>query len=146
MKVILSALVLAAAVAAAPAVCASQSAGDAPRDPKDTPAYAVLVIRKAEVEAELEVLSSMFTGTHPDVRSKRFELDALGFELEEMRATELSRVPKLSETYGRLVVRKAAVGAGLNELPRGFTPGHPEVSKKRAELLALGRELEDLLR
>jgi uncharacterized protein involved in exopolysaccharide biosynthesis len=147
MRRILAALALTVIASSAHAAHARQQyAGGVPCDPKATPAYAALVLRKAAVEAELESLSGMFTDEHPGVGSKRFELNAVRFELEKLQATESSRVPKLSDAYGRLVLRKVAVEAGLNDLLGSFTPRHPEVLKKRAELLALERELEDILR
>ncbi|MDQ3917111.1 MAG: hypothetical protein M3348_01295 [Acidobacteriota bacterium] len=145
MKRILSALLLTAA-AGAPAASARQCVPAAPRDPKATPAYALLAVRKASVEAELKALSKLYTAAHPDVRGKRFELNAVMVEMEKMRASAGDRVPKLSDAYGKLVLRKVAVETELDGLRRSYAAGHPEVSRKRDELLALGRELEELLR
>jgi len=66
--------------------------------------------------------------------------------MEKTRATQKRRLPKMSDTYGNLTLRKVALEVGLNDLRRNFTPRHPEVMEKRAELLALERELENLLR
>lgn len=116
-----------------------------PSDPKATPAYRVLVLRKSAVEAELVELSAMFTGQHPDVLNKRFELDAIGVEMEKMEVLKKFRAPKLSDIYGNLVLRKVSLEVELNNLLRSFKPQHPAVEKKRVEMAAIKRELENTL-
>jgi hypothetical protein len=45
--------------------------------PETTPAYAVLVLRKVAVESELGYLSGTVTSSHPSVKTKRLELQAV---------------------------------------------------------------------
>jgi uncharacterized protein involved in exopolysaccharide biosynthesis len=123
-----------------------QSNGDFPNDPKATPAYAVLVRRKAAVEADLADLSSKLTDGSRDVRAKRFELSALGREIERMRRIGRGGVPKLSSAYGDLILSKIALEVELNELLSNYTPEHPDVKKKQVELAALEREIGSLLK
>ena len=145
MKRTLAALGLTLVTALAIAAHTPLPADMLPSDPKATPAYGVLLLRKAAVEAEITGLSRDFTSRHPDVGRRRFELNAIRLEMEKMRATQKRRLPKLSDTYGNLILRKVTLEVGLNDLRRNFTPRHPEVMEKRAELLALERELENLL-
>jgi uncharacterized protein involved in exopolysaccharide biosynthesis len=123
-----------------------QSADGLPTDPKATPAYGVLVLRKAAVEAELEDLSSRLTASSRNVRAKRFELNAVSDEMEAMRGVGRDSVSKLSSTYGNLILSKVALEVELNELLGSVTPEHPEVKKKKAELAALEREIENILK
>ena len=114
--------------------------------PETTPAYAVLVLRKAKVEAELSQLSEELTTEHPSLDSKRFELRAIRHEMAKMRAIQTSHVSKLSSAVGNLILSKVALTVELNDLLAQFTPEHPDVTKKRVELGALEREIENVLR
>ncbi|MFL6331722.1 MAG: hypothetical protein ACJ754_00090 [Pyrinomonadaceae bacterium] len=137
-------LTLAASFVAAGAV--PQSAGDFPADPKASPAYAVLVLQKAAVEGELADLSSKFTDGSRVVRAKRFELTSLKREMGAMQTVGRDNVSKLSSAYGNLILNKVALEVELNGLLSNFTSDHPEVKKKRVELTALEREIENILK
>lgn len=106
MKRFLTALTLTVAASYVVVGYSPQSGGSLSSDPKTTPAYGVLVLRKASVEAELADLSGMFTSQHPSVESKRFESSVIGFEMSKVAAVEKSLVHKLSDTYGGLILRK----------------------------------------
>ena len=141
------AFTLAASFAVAAANGAPQSAEMAAADdPRATPAYAALVLRKAAVEAELSGLSSQLTDESPRVVAKRFELAAVGREMEAMRRVGREGVRMLSRSYGELVLGKVALEVELQSLLAGYTPEHPDVIKKEAQLAALARELEEMLR
>src|SRR5688572_9627480 len=114
--------------------------------PETTPAYGVLVLRKAKVEAELSELSEELTSQHPSLDSKRFELRAIRREMDKMRAIETSHVSKLSSTVGNLVLSKVALEVELNDLLVRLKPKHPDVTRKEIELVALAREIENVLR
>jgi len=123
----------------------SQSAECLSSASQSTPAYGVLVRRKAIVTAELADLSERLTHEHPSLETKRFELHAISLEMDKMSAVEKSRVSKLSHTYGTLILSKVVLQVELNDLLIILTPQHPEVTKKRLELAALEREIENVL-
>ncbi len=123
-----------------------QSAGGSSDDPKASPAYAVLVLRKVSVEADLADLSSKLTDGSMDVRAKRFELNAISREMSRMQTVARGRVPKLSNAYGNLILSKVALEVELNGLLNNYTAEYPDVKKKRAEIAALEREIENLLK
>ena len=77
---------------------------------------------------------------------KRSELRAITREMDRMRAVEKSRVCKLSQTFGALILSKVDLEVELNDVLVRLTPQHPEVTKKRIELAALQREIENVLR
>ena len=140
-------VVLALSVAASSVVvgCEPQSAQE-PNAPQTTPAYAVLVLRKAAVEADLAQLSELFTSDHPSIGSKRFELQAISLEMNKMLAVNQARTAKLSSSVGNLILSKVALEVELNELSSKFTSQHPEIKKKTLELAALEREIENIFR
>ena len=135
-------------------VCASgivvgyepQSAECLSSAPETTPAYGVLILRRATVRSELADLSGRLTNEHPSLDMKRSELRAITREMDRMRAVEKSRVCKLSQTFGALILSKVDLEVELNDVLVRLTPQHPEVTKKRIELAALQREIENVLR
>lgn len=76
-----------------------------PNDLKLTDAYQVLVLHRAEVKAELQVLNTTLTGRHPDVLRKQDQLDSV---TQEMDRLERSGIPfeKLNPSYGSLLLKK----------------------------------------
>lgn len=125
---------------------AQQPAGAVAIDAKTTPAYGVLVLRRAAAEAELQKMLTMLREQHPDVGLKKFEVDALTREMERMRVTEESGVPKLTSTYGTLILRQVEVEVELETLLTRLSERHPDVRNKRTELGILRREIEKVLR
>lgn len=146
MKRLFAALALTIAAAFVAAASVPQSAGEFTNDPKTTPAYSVLVLHKAAIEADLADLSSKLTNDSMGVRAKRFELDAISREMERMRSVAHESVPKLSNAYGNLILSKVALEVELNGLLNNYTPEYPDVKRKRAELAALEREIDNLLK
>lgn len=124
---------------------AQQPAGVMTSDAKTTPAYGTLVLRKAAAEAELQKMLTMITVGHSDVRLKKIELDALTREMERMEMTRESGVPKLTSTYGTLILRQIAVEVELEALLTQVSERHPDVKNKRTELNLLKREIERVL-
>ena len=146
MKRILAAIALTVASSYAVAGYAPQSAEGLSSDPKTTPAYGVLVLRKVAVEAELADLSGAFTSQHPDLHRKRLELRAVSREMERMLAVAKSGVPKLSSTYGNLILRKVALEVELEDMLGSLTSQNPDIKRKKVQLAALEREIEEILR
>jgi uncharacterized protein involved in exopolysaccharide biosynthesis len=64
--------------------------------------------------------------------------------MAKMRAVETSHVSRLSSAVGNLILSKVAVEVELNDLLVGLKPQHPDVTKKRSELAALEREIENI--
>ena len=145
MKGLLVAIALAFSASGVVAGYQPQSAECCSSGPETTPAYGVLVLRKAVVRSELAELSDRFTNEHPSLDAKRFELRAISLEMDKMRAIEKSRVSKLSTTFGALILSKVVLKVELNDLLSRLTPQHPQVRKKRVELAALEREIENVL-
>ena len=125
---------------------APQSVRGFTNDPKATPAYSVLVLRKAAVEADLADLSSKLTDDSVGVRAKRFELNAISREMDRMQTVARDSVPKLSNAYGNLILSKVALEVELNGLLNNYTSKYPDVKKKMAEIDALEREIGNLLK
>ena len=98
---------------------------------KASPAYAEILLRKTEVQAELEALLQSYTEAHPKVVELRWELTALEQDVAKVMAVRSSEAGKLTTGLGKLIVRRAALHADLERLTRSYNKDHPDV--KRAQ-------------
>ena len=145
MKRLLAVLAL-TALASHAAFGFQQAAAATQGDAKTTDAYILLALRRAAVAAQQERLAEMYTGSYPSAESTRFELAVLSREMEAMLGLDKSRLPRLSNGYGTMILRKVQLEVGLRDLLLSFTSDHPDVKAQRAELNALEREIENILR
>ncbi|MBS1797109.1 MAG: hypothetical protein JSS81_25000 [Acidobacteria bacterium] len=68
---------------------------------EDTPAYAELIKKRAELTAQLDKLLKVFKEKHPDVVSKKDEIARVNEELENLRKNTDKRVQIASQSSGR---------------------------------------------
>src|SRR6267143_3097867 len=104
MKQSLSALLIAIFLASSAAY--AQKVDSPPADPKSTPAYAMLILRKVEVQAKLDSLLEQYTSDWPRAKPLQFELDALKVEMKKMTEVAEPSVAKLTSAYGTLILRR----------------------------------------
>jgi len=114
-------------------------------DVKTTPAYEMLIARRAAVKAELVGRKERFTSQHPDVKRTDFELSVINIEIEKILASEQSQISKLSRVYGQLILRKIDLQVEEHVLRNQVTTSHPDLKKKRMELEAIQQEIDLLL-
>lgn len=68
---------------------------------EDTPAYAQLVNKRAELKAQLDKLLKVFKEKHPDVQSKKDEIARIDEEIENLRKNTDKRVQVASQSSSR---------------------------------------------
>jgi len=68
---------------------------------EDTPAYAQLVNKRAELSAQLDKLLKVFKEKHPDVLSKKDEIARINDEIENLRKNTDKRVLVASQSSSR---------------------------------------------
>ena len=115
-------------------------------DVKATPAYEMLIVRRAAIRAELVEQKETLTSQHPDVERTGYELSILNIEMEKMLGSERSQISKLTRVYGQLILRKIDLQVEEHELRNQLTLTHPDLRKKQIELDAIQQEIDDLLR
>ena len=103
---------------------------------RSSAAYSEILLRKTEIQADLEALSADYTEANPKIVDLRFELGALDKALEKVYGVKPTETGKLTLALGRLIVRKAALETELSRLMRSYNKDHPEVrrAKRRVEI------------
>lgn len=112
---------------------------------KSSPAYAEVILRKTELEADLESMMVEFTDEYPKVKEARVELDLLQKELDRLVAVKPAESGKLSLALGKLMVRKVALGTDLATLRGQYDDKHPDVISARKKVQVFEKAIKDIL-
>ena len=110
-----------------------------------SPAYVALASHKSAVASELKNLLADYTAYSPNVLSKQFELEITEREIAKVLVMPETRKSLLSDSYGKLLVRKITTEAALRDLLREYTLTTPQVRGKSNELQAIENELATIL-
>jgi len=113
---------------------------------RSSPAYAEILLRKTELQADLEAYSADYTETNPKLLDTRFELSSLDREMERLFAVRPSETSKLTLALGKLMVRKAAIATDLNRLSRSYSKEHPEVKRTAKKVDIFESAIKEILR
>src|SRR5437879_5385086 len=108
-------------------------------------AYAEILLRKTELQAELESLLPDYTEKNPKIIDLRLELSALNSSLERVFSVKPSESGKLTLALGKLIVRKAALDADLAHLLQSYNNDHPEVKRMRRKVDIFDAAINEVL-
>ena len=127
-------LIILGIIAAAPLLCHGQV--NEPGPIRSSPAYAEVLLRKTEIQADLEAFLADYTEANPKVIDLRFELASLDKSLEKVFAVKPTETGKLTLALGKLIVKRAALETEHARLVRTYSADHPEVkrAKRRVEI------------
>jgi predicted nucleic acid-binding Zn-ribbon protein len=101
---------------------------------KSSPAFAEIILRKTELEAELESLLVSYTEDFPKIKEIRFEMDSLKKGLERLSAVKAAESSKLTLALGKLMVRKAELETDLWNLRKKYDDNHPEAKRAKRKI------------
>ncbi|MBK6749958.1 MAG: hypothetical protein IPG67_08110 [Acidobacteria bacterium] len=103
---------------------------------RSSAAYAEVLLRKTELQAELEAVLPDYTEENPKVIDARFEIGILTRDIDRIYAVRPTEVGKLTLALGKLLVKRAALETELQRLQRSYNKDHPEVkrAKRRIEI------------
>ena len=99
-------------------------------------AYAEVLLRKTELQADLEAMLPDYTEENPKVVDARFEIGVLTRDIDKMYAVRPTEIGKLTLALGKLLLKRAALETELQRLQRSYAKDNPEVkrAKRRVEI------------
>lgn len=112
---------------------------------RSSPAYAEILLRKTELQAELESLLIEYTEEYPKVKEARFELAATQKDLDRLLAVKASEASKLTQALGRLIVRKLELEADLWALRSKYDDEHPDLKRAKRKLEIFEASIKEIL-
>ena len=98
---------------------------------RSSAAYAELLLRKTDLEAQLESLLMEYTEDYPKVRDLRVELEVLKPEVDRILLVKPADAGKLSQALGRLILGKVEHATVLKKLQVQLQDAHPSVKKEK---------------
>lgn len=112
---------------------------------KTSPAYAELLLRKTEREAELEEFAVDYTDEYPKVKEIKFEVNLINQAMERLLAVKAADASKLTLALGKLLVRKTELGTDLYKLHQQYTDERPEVKRLRRKIEIYEKAVKEIL-
>jgi uncharacterized protein involved in exopolysaccharide biosynthesis len=112
---------------------------------KTSPAYAEILLKKVEVEAELESLLLDYLEAYPKVVEARFLLNSLQKEIDKLLALNPNEVNRLTVAVGKLLVKKAEQTSEIESLFKTYNEKHPDVIRAKKRLSVIENALKDLM-
>ena len=112
---------------------------------KFSPAYAELLLRKTEREAQLEEFLLDYTDEFPKVKELKFELELLQKQMDKVSAVSASDTPKLSLALGKLLVRTTELEVDFWNLLKQYNADHPEVKRAKRKIEVYEKAVKEIL-
>ncbi len=112
---------------------------------RSTPAYAEVLLRKTELESDLESLLVDYTEDYPKIKEGRLELGLIKKEMDRLLAIKPADSPKLTLALGKLIVRKIALQTELESLLQQYKEGHPDVKRARRKVEIFEQAIKEIL-
>ena len=113
---------------------------------KSSPAYAEVLLRKTELQADLESLLADYTESNPKIVDLRFELAVINRSLDRIYAVKATETGKLTLALGKLIVKKAALETDLARLQRSYSKDHQEVKRAKRKVEIFEAAVSEVLR
>jgi capsule polysaccharide export protein KpsE/RkpR len=130
-----------------PLYCLAQKEQPAEAGPiRSSPAYAEVLLRKTEIQADLEALSAAYTETNPKILDLRSEQNSLDKMLEKIYGVKPSETGKLTLALGKLIVRKAALETEVSRLLRSYTKDQVEVKRAARRVEIFDAAISEILK
>lgn len=112
---------------------------------RSSPAFSEVILRRAELEAELESLLLDFTEEYPKIKAARYGLSQLQKQIDLLLAVKAADAGKLTLALGKLMVKKVELETDLWSLQQNLADGHPDVKRARRKVEIFEKAIKDIL-
>ncbi|MEO6050631.1 MAG: hypothetical protein ABIP78_04785 [Pyrinomonadaceae bacterium] len=130
-----------------PVFCFGQQAPANDAGPiRSSAAYSEVLLRRTEIQADLEALSADYTEENPKLIDLRFELNSLDKSLEKVFGVKASDTGKLTLALGKLIVRRAALETDVVRLMRTYNKDHPDAKRAKRRVEIFDAAIKEILR
>lgn len=114
-------------------------------DIRSSAAYAELLLKRTEVQSELEVLTADYTDEFPKVAEARYTLEAIERERTRLLAIRPADPARLTVALGKLLIRKVEVEVELWGLRKTLQDAHPDVKRARRKVDIFEAAIKEVL-
>ena len=113
---------------------------------RSSAAYAEVLLRRTQLQADLEAFSADYTEANPKIIDLRNELAALTKSGEKMYNVKPTETGKLTLALGKLIVEQARLQADLGRLLRSYSNDNTEVKRARRKAEIFESAVNEILR
>ncbi len=132
---------LTAAVFSQAANPVNTAAADAVRS---SPAFAEVLLKRTELESELESLLLDYTDEYPRVKEIRYSLTVLKRDMDKIAATKPADTGKLTLALGKLMIKRMELETDLWELLQTYKDEHPDVKRAKRRVEIYDRAIKEI--
>jgi len=112
---------------------------------RSSPAYAETLLRRTELQSDLEAMLPDYTEQNPKVLEARFEIGVLTKDMDRMFGVKPSEVGRLTQALGKMIVRRAALETDYYRLQRAYNKDHPEVKRAKRRVDVFDAAIKEIL-
>lgn len=110
---------------------------------KSSAAYAELLLRKTELDSEMESLLITYTAEFPKVKESKYELELIQKDLEKiLTQTDAS---KLTLALGKMLVKRITFKTDLWILQSRLGAEHPDVKRAQRKVLTFDNAIKEIM-
>lgn len=110
---------------------------------KSTSAYAEVLLRKTELEADVESFLVSYTEDYPKLKEARYELALIQKDLAKLLSQ--TDAAKLTLALGKLMVRKNQLETDFWALQNQYGKEHPEVKRAERKVTIFRNAIKEIL-
>ncbi|CAN5754584.1 hypothetical protein BH24ACI3_BH24ACI3_01390 [soil metagenome] len=110
-----------------------------------SPAYAELLLRRTEVESDLEALVLEYTDEFPAVVNLKQHLLSIQKEIGLLSKVKAADAGRLTLALGKLMVKRAELQAAHTKLLSGYKEEHPDVKRAKRRIEIYDKAIKDIL-
>lgn len=112
---------------------------------RSSPAYAEVLLRRTELQADLESLILEYTEEYPKVKEIRFTLGLIQKESDRLTSVSPSDAAKLTLALGKLIVRKIELETDMWGLLKNYKEDHPDVKRAKRKIEIYEAAIKEIL-
>jgi len=126
---------------------AAQRATASPADAhvRSSPAFAELLLRKAELQSELEALRIDYTEEFPRVIDLKHELGLIDADVKTMLVTKPEDSGRLTLALGKLLIKRAELETQHWKLLANYKEEHPDVKRAKERVGIYDQAIKEIL-
>jgi hypothetical protein len=137
--------------------CAVAAFGQAAADKKPEPAkaqtngaassaaYAEVLLKKTELQSEVESLALEYTEEFPKVKEIRHVLGLVDRDIARLAKVKPTEASKLTLALGRLIVRRIELETDVWNLQRNYKDEHPDVKRAKRKVEIYENAISEIL-
>lgn len=107
--------------------------------------YAEILLKRTDIESELESLLLDYTDEFPKVKELKYSLTILQRDTDKIALTKQSDSGRLTQALGKLIARRVDLETDLWELLQSYKEEHPDVKRAKRRVEIYDRAIKQII-